>query len=99
LNGPETRLPAGVSGEEMWKHLERICAWDRSRAARARPGPWIPSWSACADTAVPAKPVPALQGAGRLPSLDPAGSDYRFLQTRLRREQNRLVAAVRSAAW
>jgi hypothetical protein len=48
---------------------------------------------------VPAKPVPALQGAGRLPSLDPAGSDYRFLQTRLRREQNRLVAAVRSAAW
>lgn len=51
------------------------------------------------DAAVPAKPVPALQGAARLPTLDPAGSDYRFLQTRLQREQNRLVAAVRQAGW
>ena len=51
------------------------------------------------DAAVPAKPVPALQAATRLPSLNPESNDYRFLQTRLRREQNRLVEAVREAAW
>jgi hypothetical protein len=49
------------------------------------------------DLAVPTRPLPGLQAATRLPGI-PVGSDeYEFLRTRLLREQNRVVFALREA--
>jgi N-acetylated-alpha-linked acidic dipeptidase len=49
------------------------------------------------DAAVPAKALPGLQEATRLPSLDPASNDFRFLHTKLVRERNRVVWAINEA--
>lgn len=49
------------------------------------------------DAAIPARPLPGLQEAARLPRLDPASNAYRFLQTKLVRERNRVVWAIGEA--
>jgi hypothetical protein len=49
------------------------------------------------DLAVPTTPLPGLQGARRLATLTPGTDEYEFLMTRLVRERNRTVFAVREA--
>lgn len=46
------------------------------------------------DLAIPTKPLPGLQPAAELASLDPKSDEYHFLHTRLVRERNRLVHGV-----
>lgn len=46
------------------------------------------------DLAVPTSPLPGLQPAATLDSLDPDGDDYHFLRTTLVSERNRLVHAL-----
>jgi hypothetical protein len=48
------------------------------------------------DLALGALPVPGLRRSGELATLDPAGSEYRFLRTRLVRERNRVAGALRA---
>ncbi|HET9016249.1 MAG TPA: M28 family peptidase [Thermomicrobiaceae bacterium] len=49
------------------------------------------------DLAVPTQPVPGLQPATRLATLQPGTDDYEFLRTRVVRERNRLVHALVTA--
>ena len=49
------------------------------------------------DLALGVEPLPGLADAARLGALDPAGDDFRFLQTRLARERNRVEHALRAA--
>ena len=49
------------------------------------------------DLAVPTTPVPGLSRIPELAELDPTGSDFHLLQTRLRRERNRVTHGVREA--
>jgi hypothetical protein len=49
------------------------------------------------DLAVPTTPLPGLSRIPELTHLDPTGSDYQMLTTRLRRERNRATHGVRSA--
>jgi len=46
---------------------------------------------------VPTTSLPGLQGARRLATLTPGTDEYEFLMTRLVRERNRTVFAVRKA--
>jgi len=50
------------------------------------------------DAAVPAKPIPGLQGAAALAGLDPSENDFGFHKTRLIRERNRICHAFAEAA-
>ena len=43
------------------------------------------------DLAVPTKPVPGLQPAATLPSMDPESDEHHFLGTKLVRERNRVL--------
>ncbi len=43
------------------------------------------------DLAIPTQPLPGLQPAAKLASMDPASDQYQFLRTRLVRERNRVV--------
>ncbi|MFW5969781.1 MAG: hypothetical protein ACOCP9_04010, partial [Halofilum sp. (in: g-proteobacteria)] len=47
--------------------------------------------------AVPTTPIPGLSRIPELTMLDPTGSDYQMLATRLRRERNRVLHGLRSA--
>jgi hypothetical protein len=49
------------------------------------------------DLAVPTKPIPALQGAADLASLDPNSAEYQYRRTRLIRERNRVVFGLKEA--
>jgi hypothetical protein len=49
------------------------------------------------DLAVPTTPLPGLSRIPELAGLDPSGSDYQMLVTRLKRERNRAIHGVRSA--
>jgi hypothetical protein len=49
------------------------------------------------DLAVPTKPIPALQGAADLASLDPKSPEYQYRRTRLIRERNRVVFGLKEA--
>lgn len=49
------------------------------------------------DLAVPTSPIPGLSRIPELAGLDPAGSDFQMLLTRLRRERNRVTHGVREA--
>ena len=49
------------------------------------------------DLAVPTSPIPGLSRVPELAALDPSGSDYQLLSTRLRRERNRIIHGVREA--
>jgi hypothetical protein len=49
------------------------------------------------DLAVPTTPIPGLGRVPELAGLDPSGSAYHLLVTRLRRERNRITHGVRSA--
>lgn len=49
------------------------------------------------DLAVPTKPLPGLQAAAVLPSLDPESGEYHFLMTKLLRERNRVLHALTAA--
>ena len=49
------------------------------------------------DLAVPTSPLPGLQPARRLGQMTPGTDEYEFIRTRLRRERNRAVYAVREA--
>lgn len=49
------------------------------------------------DLAVPTKPLPSLQAAASLATLDPESDEYHFLRTRLVRERNRAVYGLRQA--
>jgi len=49
------------------------------------------------DLAVPTAPLPGLQPARRLATLEPGTDGYEFLRTRLVRERNRAVFAAREA--
>ena len=49
------------------------------------------------DLAVPVPPVPLLAPVERLASLDPAGSEARFLRTELVRSRNQVVHQLRMA--
>ncbi len=49
------------------------------------------------DLALGIEPLPGLADAARLGALDPASDDFRFLQTRLVRERNRVKHALRAA--
>lgn len=46
------------------------------------------------DLAVPTQPIPGLQPAASLSSMDPDSDAYQFLRTRLVRERNRLVHGI-----
>jgi hypothetical protein len=50
------------------------------------------------DLALPTTGLPGLQPAARLESLEPGSDAYEFLRTRLGRERNRVVFAVREAS-
>jgi hypothetical protein len=49
------------------------------------------------DLAVPTSPIPGLSRIPELASLDPTGSAYLMLVTRLRRERNRATHGIRAA--
>jgi len=49
------------------------------------------------DPAIPTPPVPSLDAARRLPSLDPDSDDYGFLRTRLVRNMNQVLHLLRLA--
>lgn len=49
------------------------------------------------DPAIPTPPVPALDAARRLASLDPNSNDYGFLLTRLVRNRNQVLHQLRTA--
>jgi len=49
------------------------------------------------DLAVPTKPIPALQGAAELVTLDPKSAGYQYRRTRLIRERNRIVFGLKEA--
>jgi hypothetical protein len=49
------------------------------------------------DLAVPTTPIPGLSRIPELAELDPLGTDFQLLITRLRRERNRAIHDVRSA--
>jgi hypothetical protein len=49
------------------------------------------------DLAIPTSPIPGLSRIPELTGLDPTGSEYQMLVTRLRRERNRVTHGVRSA--
>jgi hypothetical protein len=49
------------------------------------------------DLAVPTRPLPALQAAANLASMDANSQDYNFLRTKLVRERNRVVYGIREA--
>jgi hypothetical protein len=49
------------------------------------------------DLAIPTSPLPGLQQAGSLASLEPDSDQYHFLRTRLVRERNRLVHGIITA--
>jgi hypothetical protein len=49
------------------------------------------------DLAVPTKPMPALQGAAELTTLDPKSAGYQYRRTRLIRERNRIVFGLKEA--
>lgn len=49
------------------------------------------------DLALRSDPLPGLAVAGELASLSPADDQYHFVRTQLRREQNRIDAALRAA--
>ncbi len=49
------------------------------------------------DLAVPTSPLPGLHPAARLGGMTPGTDEYEFLRTRLLRERNRAVFAVREA--
>lgn len=49
------------------------------------------------DLAVPTSPLPGLQPAATLTTLDPDSDDYHFLRTSLVRERNRLVHGLHEA--
>ena len=49
------------------------------------------------DLATPTSPIPGLSRIPELAALDPTGSDYQLLLTRLRRERNRATHGIRSA--
>jgi hypothetical protein len=49
------------------------------------------------DLAVPTSPIPGLSRIPELATLDPTGSNYLMLVTRLRRERNRATHGVRAA--
>ncbi len=49
------------------------------------------------DLAVPTQPLPALQPAILLASMDSKSADYQYLRTRLVRERNRVVYGLKQA--
>jgi N-acetylated-alpha-linked acidic dipeptidase len=49
------------------------------------------------DAAIPTPPVPALDAARQLPTLDPESDDYGFLRTRLVRNLNQVLHQLRLA--
>lgn len=49
------------------------------------------------DGAVPTRPLPALQPAASLSTMDPESDAYHFLATRLIRERNRIIHGLRQA--
>jgi hypothetical protein len=49
------------------------------------------------DLAVPTSPIPGISRIPELAELDPTGSDFQLLLTRLRRERNRVTHGVRAA--
>src|SRR5262249_30265022 len=49
------------------------------------------------DLALPLLAVPLLKGANELAPLDPASDEFKFLRTRLLRNQNRVVHALDQA--
>jgi hypothetical protein len=49
------------------------------------------------DLAIPTSPIPGISRIPELADLDPTGSDYQLLFTKVRRERNRVTHGVRSA--
>jgi hypothetical protein len=97
LAGLRERLPTSGGGSGRG-HAAWIVNRGLMRVSRALiPVDYTRTGQFDQDLAVPTAPLPGLQPARRLAALAAGSSEFEFLRTRLVRERNRAVAAVREA--